>query len=316
MKYQEFRDLEQVHKSLKPNWVGAWGSLAFRSAWTACGISLSLQNSVWFWLSGQILLGFAMFHWFSVLHDCGHNAFFPKKWLNEAVGWGASFLCFVPFASWKYVHLEHHKWTGWLDRDPSTRDLLKANAVKKFLAKVAWKSWLPAFALAFLTGTFWNLKKLFSLFSHSKIRVEIIANLAFIFGGHFILSLYLTSWWYLFGFAFIVFGIVCEPIILSQHVHIPSGHSNLGNVSLIPAHEQDQYTRALVFPEWISRYLTLSFENHIAHHFFPWIPSYYLYKVKTNTGGEVAGFEWICSARKIPGDVLVFQDRNGTGLKI
>lgn len=316
MNYQEFRDLELAYKNLKPNWLGAWESIVFRVIWTATGIYLSLQGSTLVWLSGQIILGFSMFHWFSILHDCGHNAFFPNKWMNEITGWGASFFCFVPYASWKHVHLEHHKWTGWLDRDPSTRDLLKSNPVKKWLAKVAWKSWLPAFALAFLTGTFWNVKKLFSFFSQPTVRWEILANIVFIFSAHYVLSFYLNSWWHIFGLAFIVFGVVCEPIILSQHAHIPSGQSNLQNVDLVPMHQQDIYTRALVFPQWVSKYLTLSFENHIAHHFFPWIPSYYLYRVKTETGGETPGFEWIYKARKIPGDVLVFEDRNTTGLKL
>jgi fatty acid desaturase len=72
----------------------------------------------------------------------------------------------------------------------------------------------------------------------------------------------------------------------------------------------------LVFPIWISRYLTLSFENHIGHHFFPWIPSYLLYQVKTETGNEAEAFQWISKAKKIPGDILIFDDREHTQLNI
>lgn len=316
MKHQEFLELEKNYKNLRPNWLGAWGSIVLRGLWTGIGITLSLQENTFLWFVGQVVLGFSMFHWFSVLHDCGHNAFFPSRVLNEITGWVASFFCFVPYASWKYVHLEHHRWTGWLDLDPSTRDLLTVNSIKKWLSKIAWRSWLPAFALAFLAGTFWNVKKLFSLFTQPMLRFEILANIAFIFLAHYFVSFYIDSWWHLFGVAFIIFGLVCEPIILSQHAHIPSGQSRSQPVSVVPLHEQDKFTRALVFPVWVSRYLTLSFENHIAHHFFPWIPSYYLYRVKTQTGGETPGFAWIRDARQIPGDVLVFEDRNTTGLKI
>ncbi len=315
MKLDEFKILEKKYVGLRCSWSGGAKSLLIRMAWSGTGLYLSFLPQWELWLLGQLIFGFSMFHWFSILHDCGHNAFFPNRKANEITGFVASLVCFVPYSSWKYIHLEHHRWTGWLDQDPSTRDLLKVTAAKRWLARWVWKSYFPAFALAFLFGTFWNLRKLLGLFKSPVVRLELVFNLALILAIHIWIAQVSGMWWTLFAMAFIFFGLVCEPIILSQHAHI-SMEKEQPNPTAFSLHEQDQFTRALVFPTWISKYLTLSFENHIAHHFFPWIPSYLLYQVKTSAGNEVVAFQWIWAARKIPGDVLVFDDRKQTGLNI
>jgi acyl-lipid omega-6 desaturase (Delta-12 desaturase) len=311
----DFQLLESKYGHLESSWSGGLFSLTLRIATTVLAFWLSSQEAWPVWLVGQIVLGFAMFHWFSILHDCGHLAFLPNRTANIVVGFLASLICFVPYSSWKYVHLEHHQWTGWIDQDPSTRDLLKVTPAKRRLARLAWASYLPAFAFSFLLGTFWNSPKLLSLFKKPAIRVELIFNLVLILAVHISYAVFIGHWWAMFGLGLVFFGVICEPIILSQHVHIPMGQG-AEKPQQIPFHEQEKYTRALVFPGWISRYLTLSFENHIGHHFFPWIPSYELYKVKTTTGNEVPAFQWIWAARQVPGDVLVFEDRDATGLQI
>jgi fatty acid desaturase len=83
-----------------------------------------------------------------------------------------------------------------------------------------------------------------------------------------------------------------------------------------PAFEQDRFTRSLKFPIWISKWLTMSFENHIAHHLFPWVPFYKLHLIHTHTGNEVRAWDWIKKAKKTPGDVLIFDDRKLTKLDL
>ncbi|CAN5430980.1 hypothetical protein BH10BDE1_BH10BDE1_05080 [soil metagenome] len=315
MNTADFQQLEKQYGDLGSTWLGGFLSLALRIATTAFAMWLSFQDAWPVWLLGQLIFGFAMFHWFSIVHDCGHYAFLPSRKANIAVGFLASLFCFVPYSSWKHVHFEHHQWTGWIDQDPSTRDLLKVTPRKRRMARLVWASYLPGFAFSFLLGTFWNTPKLMSLFRKPKIRAELIFNLVLILAVHIAYAVFIGHWLSMFGLALVFFGFICEPIILSQHVHIPMGQGQT-SPQLIPFHEQDQYTRALVFPRWVSRYLTLSFENHIGHHFFPWIPSYELYKVETKTGGEVPAFQWIKAARKVRGDVLIFEDRDQTGLSL
>lgn len=263
----------------------------------------------------NIIYGLAIFQWFAVLHDCGHNCFTPNKKMNEFIGYLSSLFNLIPYASWKYIHLEHHKWTGLHDKDPSIEDLNKVNPRKRFLARKAWKSGFPFLALAFLVGTFWNFFKQFRLFPDVKRRLEVCLSIGLIILVYFLLSQFNPHLWRMVIPAYIFFGMFCEPIILSQHAHIPMDSTN-SHPMAYPTFEQDRFTRSLKFPVWVSKWLTMSFENHIAHHLFPWIPFYNLYLVSTETGNEVEAWDWIKKAKSTPGDVLIFDDRNKTHLDL
>ena len=56
---------------------------------------------------------------FVVGHDCGHQSFSSKKWLNDFVGHLAHTPILVPYHGWRISHRTHHKNTGNIDTDES-----------------------------------------------------------------------------------------------------------------------------------------------------------------------------------------------------
>lgn len=60
-----------------------------------------------------------------IAHECGHQAFSPYKWLNNAVGLVCHSALLVPYHSWRITHGNHHKNTCSMENDevfvPPTR---------------------------------------------------------------------------------------------------------------------------------------------------------------------------------------------------
>nr|AEU04701.1 fatty acid delta-12-desaturase [Lobosphaera incisa] len=52
-----------------------------------------------------------------IAHECGHQAFSPYQWLNDAVGLVLHSCLLVPYYSWKHSHRRHHSNTGSTTKD-------------------------------------------------------------------------------------------------------------------------------------------------------------------------------------------------------
>ncbi|RMD92205.1 MAG: fatty acid desaturase [Alphaproteobacteria bacterium] len=53
---------------------------------------------------------------FVIQHDCGHRAFFSRRWMNDMLGRLLGVLTFTPYAMWRRNHSLHHSTSGNLDR--------------------------------------------------------------------------------------------------------------------------------------------------------------------------------------------------------
>ncbi|KAJ3152548.1 Delta(12)-fatty-acid desaturase [Geranomyces variabilis] len=60
-----------------------------------------------------------------IAHECGHQAFSEKAWINNSVGYVLHSFLLVPYYSWKFTHGKHHKANAHMTKDqvfvPSTR---------------------------------------------------------------------------------------------------------------------------------------------------------------------------------------------------
>jgi fatty acid desaturase len=76
--------------------------------------------------------------------------------------------------------------------------------------------------------------------------------------------------------------------------------------------EQERYTRSLRLPDAIS-HAVLHFDAHELHHMYPFVPGYRLREIAYTPQNEIDWRQWIAAARRIPGDILLFQNRHDTG---
>lgn len=318
MNATEYQNLVQQTSELKPSLGKGFATLFYVVGGTILAIYLSFSENKIMWLFGQLLYGIVVFQWFVLLHDFGHNHFFKSSRLNWFFGYISSLFCLVPYAPWKWIHTQHHTWTGWHDLDPTQEATLphQAKPLKNKIANLCWLLGIPALTLAFSLKNFWNLPRLFKIFPDPEKRIQ------FIFSIFFLISVFALQIYFLPGFfsawvlGYCLFLFLSDPLLISQHVHIPQQFSNGASVSPFSVKEQDQFTRTLLFPKWISKYILLGFDKHTLHHLIPRLACYHLNSVDYTFSGSISWYKWLIKAKRISAEKLLFSNNNKSGLNI
>lgn len=52
-----------------------------------------------------------------IAHECGHQALFTPRWLNDVIGLPLHSMLLVPYFSWKFSHARHHRYTNHMEKD-------------------------------------------------------------------------------------------------------------------------------------------------------------------------------------------------------
>ena len=284
---------------------------------TASGLLLSSSPSPLVWLAGQILLAIAFLQWFAVLHEAGHKTLFRSAALNRGCGYLAGFAALMPADCWRCVHAKHHYWTGWQDLDVTTQALVprRLHWLERCVINTAWRLWIPLFATLYRWNNYWNLLRLWRIFPEARHRRLLTANVLV----SLILYTLLIVWLgpirscQLFAVALLASFAVQDLLILSQHTHIPMKLAHGRRVDPFPPKEQSVFTRSLLFPVWFSRLILLNFDAHELHHMYPAVPGYDLHRFGRDTANAIRWWEWFYRAKVVPGDVLLFQNRDQTG---
>ena len=119
----------------------------------------------------------------------------------------------------------------------------------------------------------------------------------------------------LLGVATLLALISEDMLLISQHTHVPMGLSHGVEVTPHAAIEQEQFTRSLRFPDWLSG-LLLHFDAHELHHMYPFVPGYYLRRIPYQPEHEIGWWSWVAGAKRMRGDVLLFENRHQTGWEL
>jgi fatty acid desaturase len=266
-----------------------------------------------------VLLAVALVEWFVLLHECGHGTLFGSRWANIVTGHAAGVLAGIPFSIWTRIHGRHHKWTGWQDLDPTTEALTprERRAWERGLVNFCWKYWIPLFSVLYRLTNFWNLPRLVRLFRSPEARVDMLIGAttvavlyAIVITAFGPLVLLRTT-----GAAIFLALVAEDLLILSQHTHIPMAQSHGRKVTPYAAQDQERFTRSLRLPRPLSL-LLLHFDAHGLHHMYPFVPGYALHRIEYSTVNDVRWWRWIAAARSVPGEVLLFQNRDETGFDL
>lgn len=271
------------------------------------------------WGLGQLLLAVALLQWFVLLHECGHGVLFRRRSLNRVVGHVAGFFSTIPFSAWAPVHALHHKWTGWQDVDPTTQSLVPRplKPAERWLMNLCWRRWIPAFSVIYRVSNFWNVPRLRRRLSPAIARRIAVnaAVLAVLYGALAAvigpLNLLLAI-----GPGVVLSLMMLDPIMMSQHTHVPLQLSHGEPVEAIGARDQAVFTRSLRFPRWFSAAILLHFDAHELHHMYPFVPGYRLGAIDHDPGNSFHWWTWIRRVRRMPADVFLFQNRDDTGADV
>lgn len=313
----QFKQLKITSQTLAPTFFQPLFLVLWVAGLTLFSLWLSFSSSYLLWGIGQLLLAISMLQWFMLLHETGHKTLFKKGMINRRIGHVASLFCGIPFHSWQMIHHQHHKWAGWQDIDPTTEQVVprKLRSFERNIINFCWKLYLPVFSILYRFNNYWNLPRLFRLFPRKKMKIKHTINMTLLLLSYILASLYLGPVLFLkiFGLSFFLHMIFSDPILLSQHSHIPQHLSSGSKVQPFLPETQDVFTRSIVFPKWISRTILFNFDAHEIHHMFPKVPGYLLPKLNFTGDNQVSWIRWLKESKKIPADVLLFQNRNETG---
>jgi omega-6 fatty acid desaturase (delta-12 desaturase) len=311
------RPVELRH--LRPsNLAGALATAAVGST-TVLGIVLALRPPGLLWAAGQLVLALALLQWFVVLHECGHDTLFRTRRLHPIVGRIAAAFAVIPYACWTRIHGRHHRWTGWQDLDPTTAALVPRARPKfeRVIVNICWKCSIPLFSIIYRLENYWHLPRLFRLFPSRTERVRMVRDAAIL------VAIYALVAWLAgplrllvaIGPAVLLSLMAEDVLLLSQHTHIPQHVSHGATVRPFPAIEQEEFSRSLRLPAWLSAAL-LHFDAHELHHMYPFVPGYRLHGVAYTPQNEVGYWGWIRVAKRVPGEVFLFQNRTESGWEI
>jgi len=308
-------DLSHLRPSDRQGLVVTAGAIL----WTAGAIWLSTRDAVLWWILGQALLGVAFVQWFVILHEAGHDTLFRSRRLNILAGSLAGAMSLIPYRCWRRVHGRHHKWTGWQDLDPTTESLAprERRHVERAIVNLCWRLWIPLFSVAYRIQNYWNLPRLRSMFGRRTDRMAMQRDALALLAFYAVLVAIAGPVTMLrtVGVALLLSLVLEDLLLLSQHTHVPQNVSDGEEVRPFPAIEQAQFTRSLRLPAAVSRVL-LHFDAHELHHMYPFVPGYHLHRIPYRAAHEVGWWTWVMGARRMKGEVLLYQSRLQTGSEL
>ena len=310
----------RITKLLRPN--NRLGALyvVLASGTFIVSLVFSVSGYSLLWLLGQFVSAFSFLQWFSILHEAGHKTLFASSVANRMVGQLAGWMAIIPFHTWTLIHARHHLWTGWQDLDATTQQLTPRSlrGWERWIVNICWATGIPLFSTLYRLSNYWNLARLWQLYPNPKERRKITFAIlgSLVSYGLVILILGPFAFFKLCGLGILLTLMLQDPLILSQHTHIPMRLSHGCEVKPIPPRQQQFFTRSLVFPTWFAQWILLNLDAHELHLMYASVPGYYLHRIRKPTPNAMPWWLWLWRAKQIRGEILLFHNRDETGYLI
>lgn len=249
------------------------------------------------------LVSILMFRGFSVMHDAVHGALLKNKKANRFLGIVYASLCLLPYEQWRAVHLDHHTWSGNIERDSVmavVRFYPGLPAWQKAALNFFWRNWIPFLAVVQHSVFWWYCTK--KLLSRGLTTSDILS-----YGAPMALAIAVVlTMPKIFVFATLpaslfLFFLFIEIVNLPHHLEMPQ-HSG---ETRFQAAQQYQTARTCIYPRWFAQNVVLNFNYHIEHHMYPDQPWYQLPEIHKmlkaqlhQAYNEDPMFEWILRNRR------------------
>lgn len=251
------------------------------------------------------LLSILIFRNFSLMHEAVHGLASKNKLLNTTVGLIAGAICFLPFEPWKRVHLEHHYWSGNIEKDPVMAIVKNfpswPPALQKTLDAV-WRSWIPL--MAFMQNVvFWIASARELARNPLSLAMALSVALPLAAWGLLISALSHGVLLSILLPAVLLYLVAVEVVNFPHHLEL----AHFRDETRLPAWEQHSVTRSCVYPRWLAKFVAMNFNYHTEHHLFPDAPWYRLEELHHTLERELKSeynsdlqFDWIMKNKAKP----------------
>ncbi len=249
-----------------------------------------------------------------ILHEATHTAISKISSINDMIGHICGFAVLMPYLPRQTSHLLHHTWTGHPVRDPANNRMIQKFSVitERDVKKIErlWKYWIPVIIINDRIGLWLSPHKNKKNGNQTaKNEKELFWNKQYLFGYTiFIVFLIISQNFALFTLWFL--PSIISAFIIEELVNLPH-HAETPLLSptdkAVPYWEQQLVTHSCKsIPVW-SKFIILSFNLHVAHHYYPNAPWSQLHnldqKIKNDSQTSVDQlneFSWSLKNRRKP----------------
>jgi fatty acid desaturase len=213
-----------------------------------------------------------IFRGFAIMHEAVHGVVSKNRFINDLVGLIGGGFSMLPYESWKASHLQHHQWSGNIEKDPVMGLIIFYRGLSSPWQKVIsaiWKCWIPI--IGFLQHVvFWQLSA--KIYLKQPRSLKVITSLLFpnLFWAALFYMVPLTFSLQVLVPSLFLYFVAVEVVNLPHHLELPQHH---GDTKFL-AWQQYQTARTCIYPKWFAQFFALNFNYHIEHHMFPDVPWY------------------------------------------
>lgn len=223
---------------------------------------------------------------FILQHDAGHGSFFPKRWMNDLLGFLSGVLTLVPYHYWQASHARHHATSGNLDKrgvgdiyTMTVREYLEATPWERFKYRIYRNPFVmfligPIYVFMisyrFPLGYGSDKPHLRNSVAFTNLALALLlAGIVLLFGVKTLLFVYLPIQYFA--------GMLGIFLFYVQHQFEDAYWENDPRWEYLKAAmEGSTYLKLPKLLQW----LTGNIGFHHIHHLAPKIPNYYLEKVQ------------------------------------
>lgn len=206
---------------------------------------------------------------FTLAHECTHKTPFANERLNDAVGHFCGVILVLPFRTFRYFHLAHHRWTNIDGKDPELDGpplTTRAQWVWHVSGLPYWMAQTKQIT-ALAAGTF-NAPWLPDTARAAAIRDGRLVILIYAMCA---VSLFVTP---------LLFWVWILPALLGQpalRLYLLAEHGDCPKIANMFENTRTTYTNRVI------RFLAWNMPYHIEHHVWPQVPFHQLPTLHAHT---------------------------------
>ena len=225
-----------------------------------CAILIAVRVPMWGLLLP--LQGILLSFLFTLAHECTHKTPFANERLNDTIGHICGVVLVLPFRTFRYFHLTHHKWTNIAGKDPELSG-------EPLTTRTRWLwhvSGLPYWRAQFVQLTSLALGRFAAPWLPERAAAAVTRE------ARVIVAIYICVAFSLF-FTPLLFWIWILPALLGQPVlrlYLLAEHGDCPMVANMFENTRTTFTNRLV------RFVAWNMPYHIEHHVWPQVPFHQL----------------------------------------
>lgn len=238
-----------------------------RAGWRQLALHLALIVAPGLWIGLRLplwplalpLLGLALTFLFAAAHECTHGTALSPRWLNEAVGHFAGLVLLLPFLSFRYYHLAHHRHTNDPERDPELEGATTPATPAEWILYLSGLPFWRAQAKLILTAA---LGRPMPSWAPPGV-VPRLRTEARIYLGVYALALLSLIWSPLVLWLWLVPVLIGQPVL---RLYLLAEHGDCPRVADMFLNTRTTFTNRAV------RLLAWNMPYHAEHHVYPAVP--------------------------------------------